>query len=143
MVKKLRSMGWFSFVFMHLLMLSAVDSENGTLWGQEPTKKPNIIYILADDLGWTDTGAYGSQYYETPNIDRLTASGMKFTAYHNCQNCQPTRAALMTGQYSPRTGVYTVGGIDRFDWKSRPLRQIINLPLLEMKLMVKAILTQH
>lgn len=94
--------------------------------------KPNIVYILADDLGWTDTGAYGSQYYETPNIDRLTASGMKFTAYHNCQNCQPTRAALMTGQYAPRTGIYTVGGIDRFDWKSRPLRpvdNVVGLPL--------------
>lgn len=89
--------------------------------------KPNIIYILADDLGWTDTGAYGSRYYETPHIDRLTASGMKFTAYHNCQNCQPTRAALMTGQYSPRTGIYTVGNIDRFDWKSRPLRPVDNV----------------
>jgi arylsulfatase A-like enzyme len=89
--------------------------------------KPNIIYILADDLGWTDTGAYGSRYYETPHIDRLTASGMKFTAYHNCQNCQPTRAALMTGQYSPRTGIYTVGNIDRFDWKSRPLQPVENV----------------
>lgn len=132
MVKKLRKMGWFHFVFMHLLILSAVDLENGTLRGQEPTKKPNIIYILADDLGWTDTGAYGSQYYETPNIDRLTAGGMKFTAYHNCQNCQPTRAALMTGQYSPRTGVYTVGGIDRFDWKSRPLRPVDNVAALPL-----------
>ena len=88
-----------------------------TSWalGQETTAaKPNIIFILADDLGWTDTGAYGSTYYETPNIDRLTADGLKFTAYHNCQNCQPTRAALMSGQYAPRTGIYTVGGIERF-----------------------------
>ena len=106
-----------------------------TSWalGQETTAaKPNIIFILADDLGWTDTGAYGSTYYETPNIDRLTADGLKFTAYHNCQNCQPTRAALMSGQYAPRTGIYTVGGIERFNWQSRPLRpvdNVIGLPL--------------
>lgn len=94
--------------------------------------RPNIIFVLADDLGWTDTGTYGSRYYETPNIDRLASQGLKLTRYHNCQNCQPTRAALMTGQYGARTGVYTVGGIDRFDWKSRPLRPVDNaenLPL--------------
>ncbi|HEU0069016.1 MAG TPA: sulfatase-like hydrolase/transferase, partial [Nitrospiraceae bacterium] len=94
--------------------------------------RPNIVYILADDLGWTDTGTYGSKYYETPNIDRLAAQGLKFTRYHNCQNCQPTRAALMTGQYAARTGVYTVGGIERFNWQSRPLRPVDNaenLPL--------------
>ncbi len=94
--------------------------------------KANIIFILADDLGWTDTAVYGSTYYETPNIDRLASQGMRFTSYHNCQNCAPTRAALMTGQYGARTGVYTVGGIDRFNWQSRPLRPVDNqnkLPL--------------
>ncbi len=93
---------------------------------------PNIVYILADDLGWTDLGCQGSKYYETPNIDALASSGMRFLQYHNCQNCQPTRAALMTGQYGPRTGVYTVGSIDRFNWRSRPLRpvdNVVELPL--------------
>src|SRR6185436_20704097 len=61
-------------------------------------ERPNIVYVLADDLGWTDVACYGSRYYETPNIDRLAAQGMKFTRYHNCQNCQPTRAALMSGR---------------------------------------------
>src|SRR5438552_15807477 len=89
--------------------------------------KPNIVYILADDLGWTDTACYGSKYYETPNIDRLASQGMKLTRYHNCQNCQPTRAALMTGQYAPRTGIYTVGGIDPFDWQSRTRRPVDNV----------------
>ncbi|MEZ0277022.1 MAG: sulfatase-like hydrolase/transferase, partial [Roseimicrobium sp.] len=88
---------------------------------------PNIVFILADDLGYTDVHCFGSQYYETPNIDRLADQGMKLTSYHQAQNCQPTRAALMTGQYAPRTGVYTVGGIDRFDWHSRPLRPVDNL----------------
>lgn len=94
--------------------------------------RPNIVYILADDLGYTDIAVNGSKYYETPQIDRLAAQGMRFTNYHNCQNCAPTRAALMTGQYGARTGVYTVGGIDRFDWSKRPLRpvdNVTNLPL--------------
>ncbi|MFO1063630.1 MAG: sulfatase [Pirellulales bacterium] len=95
-------------------------------------KRPNIVYILADDLGWTDLGIQGSKYYETPNIDRLAAQGLRFTQYHNCQNCQPTRAALMSGQYSPRTGVYTVGGIDRFDWQTRPLRPVDNVQQLPL-----------
>jgi arylsulfatase A-like enzyme len=100
--------------------------------------KPNIVFILADDLGYTDVGCYGSKYYETPNIDRMAAQGMRFTDGYTCgPNCQPTRAALMSGQYGPRTGVYTVGSIDRFDWKSRPLRPVDNgveLPLEKITL---------
>ena len=73
--------------------------------------RPNIVFIMADDLGWTDTATYGSKYYETPNIDRLASQGMKLLSHHHCQNCTPTRAALMSGQYGARTGMYTVGGI--------------------------------
>src|SRR6478672_2984488 len=93
--------------------------------------KPNIVYILADDLGWTDLACQGSKYYETPHIDRLAAGGLRFTNAYTCgPNCQPTRAALLTGQYGPRTGVYTVGGIDRFDWSQRPLRPVDNVQKL-------------
>src|SRR6478672_9051527 len=95
-------------------------------------RKPNIVFILADDLGWTDVGCQGSKYYETPNIDRLASQGMRLTRYHNCQNCQPTRAALMTGQYAPRTGIYTVGGIERFEWETRPLRPVDNVQQLPL-----------
>lgn len=95
--------------------------------------KPNIVFILADDLGWTDLGCQGSGYYRTPHIDRLAAQGVRFTQGYSCgPNCQPTRAALMTGQYGPRTGVYTVGGIDRFNWKSRPLRPVDNVQKLPL-----------
>jgi arylsulfatase A-like enzyme len=90
------------------------------------------VFIMADDLGYTDVACFGSKYYETPNIDRLASQGTKFTNYHHHQNCTPTRAALMSGQYSVRTGVYTVGGIERFDWSKRPLRpvdNVTNLPL--------------
>ena len=99
----------------------------------EPGRRPNIVFILADDLGYTDVGAYGSRYYETPNLDRLAAQGARFTSGYTCgPNCQPTRAAIMTGQYGPRTGVYTVGGIDRFDWTSRPLRPVDNVAQLPL-----------
>lgn len=112
-----------------ILILLGISSLPGLSFASD---KPNIIFILADDLGWTDTGVYGSQYYETPNIDRLAAQGLKFNQYHNCQNCQPTRAALMSGQYGPRTGVYTVGGIGRFNWQSRPLRPVDNVTELPL-----------
>lgn len=94
--------------------------------------RPNVIFILADDLGYTDLGCQGSGYFETPQIDRLAASGMRFTNHHHAQNCQPTRAALMSGQYGARTGVYTVGGIDRFDWSNRPLRPVDNVTTLPL-----------
>ena len=99
----------------------------------EPARRPNVVFILADDLGWTDLGCQGSKYYQTPNIDKLAAAGLRFTHGYTCgPNCQPTRAALMTGQYGPRTGVYTVGGIDRFDWKARPLRPVDNVTKLPL-----------
>jgi arylsulfatase A-like enzyme len=97
-----------------------------------PSSRPNIIFIMADDLGYTDVACFGSRYYETPNIDRLAAQGMKLLNHHHCQNCTPTRAALMSGQYGARTGVYTVGGIDRFDWSQRPLRPVDNVTELPL-----------
>lgn len=62
--------------------------------------KPNIVFFLVDDLGWTDLGCYGSDFYETPNIDRLAAGGVRFTnGYAACNACSPTRAAILTGIY--------------------------------------------
>ncbi|MDP7306891.1 MAG: sulfatase-like hydrolase/transferase, partial [Roseibacillus sp.] len=68
--------------------------------------QPNIILILVDDLGWMDLSCQGSRYYETPNLDRLAAQGMRFTnAYAACAVCSPTRAAVQTGRYPGRLGV--------------------------------------
>ena len=65
--------------------------------------KPNFVFILVDDLGWADVGCFGSKFYETPNIDRLAAQGMRFTdAYAACPVCSPTRASIMTGKYPAR-----------------------------------------
>lgn len=69
-------------------------------------RKPNFIFILVDDMGWTDLGCQGSKFYETPNIDRLASQSMRFTqAYSACTVCSPTRAALMTGKYPARLHV--------------------------------------
>ena len=69
---------------------------------------PNIIFIMADDLGWQDVGYRGAEFFETPNIDRFAAQGMTFTvAYSGGPNCAPTRACLMSGMYTPRHHIYT------------------------------------
>lgn len=102
------------------------------LLGDEPKLPPNIVFILADDLGWTDLACYGSNYHETPNIDKLARNGMTFTAAYACPNCQPTRAALMSGQHGVRTGVYTVGGTSKKDTSKTPLVPIENVPELPM-----------
>ena len=69
-------------------------------------RKPNIILILVDDMGWTDAVCYGSRFYETPNIDRLAKRGMRFTnSYASCAVCSPTRASIMTGRYPVRLGI--------------------------------------
>ncbi|MHC4621273.1 MAG: sulfatase-like hydrolase/transferase [Planctomycetota bacterium] len=66
-------------------------------------KRPNFVFILIDDMGWKDLGCYGASFFETPNIDRLAAQGMRFTdAYAACAVCTPTRASILTGKYPAR-----------------------------------------
>ena len=98
----------------------------------QETRPPNIVIILADDLGWTDVGCQGSKYYETPNIDKLASQGLRLTSYYHSQNCAPTRAALMTGQYAPRTGVYTVGSLERGDAAMRKMDVPVNVTQLPL-----------
>ena len=93
----------------------ALLSMSGLLLAAPPSGgRTNIVLISIDDLGWKDTGFQGSGYYETPNLDRLARQGMIFTnAYANAPNCAPSRASLLSGQYTPRHGVYTVGSPER------------------------------
>ncbi|MFK8112257.1 MAG: sulfatase [Rubripirellula sp.] len=85
-------------VFLTLLVLAA-----GTVNAAE---KPNVVFILVDDLGWMDLSCQGSDYYRTPNIDRLAEQGTRFTnAYAACAVCSPTRASVMTGRWPARIGV--------------------------------------
>ncbi len=79
----------------------------GCVSDRQPHEKiPNIVFILADDLGWADLPAYGNRFNEAPNIDRLAREGMRFSnAYAACPVCSPSRAAIMTGQYPARVGI--------------------------------------
>ena len=73
--------------------------------------KPNILFFLADDLGWRELGCYGSKFYESPTLDRLATSGIRFTnAYTAATVCSPTRASIVTGQTPARHGCTNYGG---------------------------------
>jgi arylsulfatase A-like enzyme len=72
--------------------------------------KPNVILFLVDDMGWMDCGVYGSQYYETPNIDRFAKRAMRFTNAYSQPLCSPTRGSLLTGQYSARHKITSATG---------------------------------
>ena len=84
------------------------------MYGQNNSEvKPNIVFIVADDLGWADLNCFDPlkrDFYETPNLNKLASQGISFTnAYSNAANCSPTRAALISGQYYPRQPIYHVG----------------------------------
>lgn len=73
-------------------------------WAQPaPPKPPNVVLILADDLGWTDAGFAGSRFYETPHLDAMAAGGMRLTSFYAAPVGLPTHAEMLSGQYSPRT----------------------------------------
>src|SRR5580704_17873206 len=101
----------------------------------------NFVFILIDDMGWTDLGCYGGKSYDTPNIDRLAKQGMRFTtAYAACPVCSPTRASIMTGKYPARLGTTDYFGAPQPDpvgrhWtRNKPLlpaRYLDHLPLAE------------
>ena len=96
----------------------------------------NVVLFLIDDLGWQDLGCYGSDYYQTPNIDRLARDGMRFTdGYAACNVCSPTRAAIMTGKYPARlllTQWLPAGRWSHTKHKMREGRYVSNLPLEEI-----------
>jgi arylsulfatase A len=72
----------------------------------EPTAPPNVIFVLADDLGWAELGCYGNRFNETPSLDRMASEGMRFThAYAAAPVCSPYRAGLTAGQYPARVGI--------------------------------------
>lgn len=119
-----------SLVPLALVALSVCAS-----FADEPARKPNVVLILADDLGWADLACYGSKFHRTPHLDRLAADGMHFTdAYAACPVCSPTRCALMTGCYPPRFQItdWLPGRADRPDQK-------LNRPTLRQELPLEAV----
>src|SRR6185436_12353524 len=76
-----------------------------TLQSPQPSR-PNVIIILADDMGWGDLGCYGNPKFKTPNIDRMAKEGSRLTDFYStCPYCAPSRAALLTGRYQFRSGM--------------------------------------
>ena len=88
------------------LVLAASASSSPAQSRDAEATPPNIVFLLLDDMGYADIGAYGNTYHRTPNIDRLAAEGIRFTnAYAAAPNCSPTRASILTGRWPARTGV--------------------------------------
>lgn len=120
------------FVLFHHVLIAQEKTEFANDW-----EKPNVLFILVDDLGWTDMGCYGSEYYDTPNLDEFSQKAVRFTnAYSASPVCSPTRAAIMTGKHPVRVNIT--------DWipgmpieraknpKLSPPEDIHNLPLEEI-----------
>ncbi|WP_209404367.1 sulfatase [Pseudozobellia sp. WGM2] len=118
-----------NYFIHHLFILTTsllIHGQDNTVDNYEK-KKPNIVIINIDDLGYKDLGFMGSTYYETPHIDRLSKEGMSFSnAYSGASNCAPSRACLLSGLNTPRHGIYTVSPSARGHIKTRKLIPIKN-----------------
>lgn len=90
-------------ISLPLLALACITTANAT-------EKPNVVLFLVDDMGWMDTSAYGSEYYETPNMERLAKQSMRFTDAYAVPLCSPCRASILSGQYTSRHGVTSASG---------------------------------
>lgn len=111
-----RSLLWVAIACSSLTVVAAA---------QDTPHRPNVLFVFLDDYGWRDCGFMGSDYYETPTIDRLAQSGMVFTnAYAAAANCAPSRACLLSGQYSPRHEIYNVGTALRGNPKLSKLKHV-------------------
>jgi arylsulfatase A-like enzyme len=94
--------------------------------------KPNIVFILVDDLGWSDTSFMGNPVYQTPNLDKFSSEAVVFSnAYAPAANCAPSRACIMSGKNTPRHGIYTVGSSERGKSENRKLIPTSNTTTLD------------
>ncbi|MGJ7032520.1 sulfatase [Niabella hirudinis] len=118
----------FAILIMGALTGNAQPGKKAALRGS----RPNIIFILADDMGYNDLGTYNNPWFKTPHIDALAAGGWKFTkAYVNAPNCAPSRACLVTGRFTPVHTIYTVGSSERGRATDRKLVPVKNNTVLD------------
>ncbi len=104
-------------LFLHLAISSLVAGSSSAVAAAAASTKPNIVYILADDMGYFDVGFNGTKDFRTPNLDQLAKGGTILTAMYGQPVCSPSRATLLTGRYPTHTGVYrTVGDQKSFNW---------------------------
>jgi len=132
MHKKILSSAVFRSVFSLALTLSLTNNTQATEQNDLiPAPTANIVFIMLDDWGWQDAAFMGSDYYLTPTIDKLATTSYRFNqAYSASPNCAPTRAALMSGQYSQRTGIFTVKSAARGKPQQRRLVPTTNKTVL-------------
>ena len=117
-----------------LLICSLLVVQAFYVLGDRPT---NIVLFLVDDLGWSDVGCYGSNFHETPHIDRLAKQGMRFdNAYSTCHVCSPSRASILTGKYPARTDLteWLGGRPERAYEKLHSAKKLMSLPAEEITL---------
>ncbi len=115
---------FFSVLLASTIMLSCTKQE------KEITKKPNIVLIVADDLGFGDIGCYGGDI-KTPNIDKLSHRGIKFSSFHTAPMCAPTRAMLLSGNDNHIAGMGSQGNVtDVFGYEGRLTNRIVTIPAL-------------
>jgi len=129
-----------NFLYVMLVILILGCSSKKPIGKIEATTlKPNILYINVDDLGWKDLGLMDIGYFETPHIDQFSKQAMMFTnSYASAANCAPSRACLMTGQYSPRHGIYTVSPSARGKASTRKLIPVKNADSLQSEVLTLA-----
>ncbi len=114
-----------SIPFRRLFFIALALASTHIQGTAQQSKRPNIVFFLVDDLGWADLGCYGSQFYDTPNIDHFAREGVKFTnAYAACHVCSPTRSSILTGKYPARNKMT--------DWirgrRDFPFQRYLNVP---------------
>ena len=110
------------------LAIPGCAHSQGNLPSNKTTKRPNIVFILIDDMGWMDIGVNGSRFYETPNVDKLASEGMRFTqAYAASPICSPTRASILTGKNPARINLTQwIGGPGNPDYvRNLPLEEVL------------------
>ncbi len=123
---------FYTILFLGLLLVAGCRMESDQI-----EKKPNIVFILVDDLGLHDLSVTGSEFYETPNVDRIAKEGMMFTqGYAASRVCSPSRASIMTGKFTARHGITDwIGAASGTEWRKHnrhdkllPAEYVHNLP---------------
>src|SRR2546425_11934176 len=113
-----------AFISRYFLIAAVLLTLAGAISAAEPTKKPNILVILADDQGWGDLSLNGNANLRTPHIDSLARDGARFERFFVQPVCSPTRAEFLTGRWHPRCGVSGVSmGAERVDLDERTIAE--------------------
>jgi len=108
-----------AYTLLLVLIAFVLSGANDLLWAKTTNQRPNFLLVVADDLGWTDIGSFGSEI-KTPNLDALADDGVKFTDFHVSVSCSPTRSMLMTGTDNHIAGLGTMSELLTEELRKKP-----------------------